>query len=473
MRIGVNRLVAAACTGGPVRFCGRAAAAAHIRRRGRPTTSTPIMASRSPIPTAGWRTTTRPRPRRGSRRRTRSRSAISTRIPYRRAMAARVRALNDYERYSAPSRKAQYVFFRKNAGLQDQSVLYIQKGFEGTPEVLIDPNAWGTKTSPVPLTTFSAVEGREVRGLRQVAERIGLAGIPRHRARHEEDARRHAPVGQGVQRGVGGRRILLQPLSGARSGQGQGGDQREPSGVLPQGRDAAVAGSAGLLRSGESPALPHRRDDRRRAVRDPVGVGARQGQGRECALRPRSRRRREGVQAADPRHHERQLLRHRQRRRQAARRHQQGGAEHAGRPDRSEAAGGGELEDGAARAAGAAGQRQHGGREAVRHLHQGRDDARLRARAGRTARERDRAARPRHGDRFRRRARQHVRVLHVQLAERAADDLSLRHRREEDERVPAAEGPRLRPCGVRDEADLLHQQGRHARCRCSSSIARA
>jgi prolyl oligopeptidase len=76
-------------------------------------------------------------------------------IPYRRAMAARVRALNDYERYSAPSRKAQYVFFRKNDGLQDQSVLYVQKGFDSTPEVLIDPNAWGTKARPVPLTAFS------------------------------------------------------------------------------------------------------------------------------------------------------------------------------------------------------------------------------------------------------------------------------------------------------------------------------
>ena len=173
------------------------------------------------------------------------------------------------------------------------------------------------------------------------------------------------------------------------------------------------------------------------------------------------------------RHHERQLLRRRQRRRQAAGRHQQGGAEHARRADRSQTAGRSELESGAARAAGATGKRQHGGREAVRDLPQGCDDARLRARAGRPSRERDRAARPRHGDRVRRRARQHVRVLHVQLAERAADDLSLRHRREEDERVPPAEGPRLRPGRVRDEADLLHQQGRHARCRCSSSIARA
>ena len=77
------------------------------------------------------------------------------RIPYRRAVAERVRALNNYERYTSPSRKGPYFFFRKNDGLQDQNVQYIQKGFDGTPEVLIDPNTWGTKESPVPLTTFS------------------------------------------------------------------------------------------------------------------------------------------------------------------------------------------------------------------------------------------------------------------------------------------------------------------------------
>ncbi len=62
------------------------------------------------------------------------------RIPYRQRLQARVKALNDYVKYSSPSRKGPYVFFRKNAGLQNQSVLYIQKGFAGTPRVLIDPN---------------------------------------------------------------------------------------------------------------------------------------------------------------------------------------------------------------------------------------------------------------------------------------------------------------------------------------------
>ena len=72
-------------------------------------------------------------------------------IPYRDELRARVKQLNDYEKYTAPSRKGPYVFFRKNNGLQNQSVLYIQKGMNGKPEVLIDPNAWG---ETVALSTF-------------------------------------------------------------------------------------------------------------------------------------------------------------------------------------------------------------------------------------------------------------------------------------------------------------------------------
>jgi prolyl oligopeptidase len=63
-------------------------------------------------------------------------------IPYRAQLQARVKQLNDYPKYGSPFRKGPYYFFTKNDGLQDQSVLYIQKGLEGTPEVLIDPNKW-------------------------------------------------------------------------------------------------------------------------------------------------------------------------------------------------------------------------------------------------------------------------------------------------------------------------------------------
>jgi prolyl oligopeptidase len=64
------------------------------------------------------------------------------RIPFRQHFQRRVQELNKFEKYSAPSRKGPYFFFSRNEGLQNQSVLFIQKGFEGRPEVLIDPNTW-------------------------------------------------------------------------------------------------------------------------------------------------------------------------------------------------------------------------------------------------------------------------------------------------------------------------------------------
>ncbi len=76
------------------------------------------------------------------------------RIPFRAAATKRVKALNDYEKYSAPFRKGPYFFFSKNEGLQNQSVLYIQKGFEGAPEVLIDPNTW-SEDGTVRLSAFA------------------------------------------------------------------------------------------------------------------------------------------------------------------------------------------------------------------------------------------------------------------------------------------------------------------------------
>jgi len=61
-------------------------------------------------------------------------------IPYRGAIKSRLENLFNYPKYSSPSRRGEYFTFSKNDGLQNQSVLYIQKGLDGTPEVLIDPN---------------------------------------------------------------------------------------------------------------------------------------------------------------------------------------------------------------------------------------------------------------------------------------------------------------------------------------------
>ncbi|MBI1938713.1 MAG: S9 family peptidase [Ignavibacteriales bacterium] len=63
-----------------------------------------------------------------------------SKIPFREKIKERLTELWNYERYSAPSKKGEYYIFYKNDGLQEQSVVYIQKGLNGTPEVLLDPN---------------------------------------------------------------------------------------------------------------------------------------------------------------------------------------------------------------------------------------------------------------------------------------------------------------------------------------------
>ncbi|MHC5039202.1 MAG: prolyl oligopeptidase family serine peptidase, partial [Planctomycetota bacterium] len=77
-------------------------------------------------------------------------------IPEREKIRVRLTALWDYERYSAPSRHGSLYAFRKNDGLQNQSVLYVMDSLNGTPRVLIDPNTW-SKDGTVSLggTSFS------------------------------------------------------------------------------------------------------------------------------------------------------------------------------------------------------------------------------------------------------------------------------------------------------------------------------
>jgi prolyl oligopeptidase len=65
-------------------------------------------------------------------------------IPFRAALRKRLAELYDYPKYGAPERRGEQYFFTLNEGLQNQPVTYVQKGLEGKPEVLIDPNKFST-----------------------------------------------------------------------------------------------------------------------------------------------------------------------------------------------------------------------------------------------------------------------------------------------------------------------------------------
>lgn len=66
--------------------------------------------------------------------------AFLSNIPFRNAMKQRLQEVYNYARYTAPTRKGEYYYYYKNNGLQNQSVLYRQKGLNGSPELVIDPN---------------------------------------------------------------------------------------------------------------------------------------------------------------------------------------------------------------------------------------------------------------------------------------------------------------------------------------------
>src|SRR5690606_30169429 len=61
-------------------------------------------------------------------------------IPYRDKLKSRITELLDYAKYSAPQKDGDWFTFYKNDGLQNQALVYVQKGINGKPEVLLDSN---------------------------------------------------------------------------------------------------------------------------------------------------------------------------------------------------------------------------------------------------------------------------------------------------------------------------------------------
>ncbi len=75
-------------------------------------------------------------------------------IPYKGKIFDDLEKAYNYPKYSAPKKKGDYYYFYKNDGLQNQSVLYRQKGENGEVEVVIDPNSLSTDAT-TRLTVFN------------------------------------------------------------------------------------------------------------------------------------------------------------------------------------------------------------------------------------------------------------------------------------------------------------------------------
>jgi len=76
-------------------------------------------------------------------------------IPYRAEIQERLTNMWNYEKFSLPHREGEYIYFSRNDGLQNQYVVYRQKG-EGEPELFLDPNKFSADgTTSLGETGFS------------------------------------------------------------------------------------------------------------------------------------------------------------------------------------------------------------------------------------------------------------------------------------------------------------------------------
>lgn len=64
-----------------------------------------------------------------------------SKIPFRETLKTRLEKLWNYEKISAPFKEGSYIYYYKNNGLQNQSVLY-RKDSKGKEEVFLDPNTF-------------------------------------------------------------------------------------------------------------------------------------------------------------------------------------------------------------------------------------------------------------------------------------------------------------------------------------------
>ena len=282
------------------------------------------------------------------------------------------------------------------------------------------------------LSAFVPSKDATLRGLRHLAQRLGLAAVQGHEPADEDEPSTTRSSGS---RCLASRGTATASSTAAIRRRRRGRRRRRSTRTTRSSSTASARRSRRTCSSTRTRANPQRfhtlqttEDERFAILTSPSAARARTATrctSAICAEAPRRRVRRR----SSPTIYRRLVRRRRQRRRQAARADQPRGAELACRarsirrsPEEAQLDGRAARTPEPLQSAATA-----GGKLFATYL----KDVTTRAyvsRPRRHARERGRAARARRGGRSWRLARRHVRVLHVQLAQRAADDLPLRHR---------------------------------------------
>ena len=84
-----------------------------------------------------------------------------SKLEYREAIKSQLARFWDYEKFSLPTKKGGYTFFSRNDGLQNQFVLYVQKG-DGEARVLLDPNGWSEDGATALAGYYPSPDGRHL-----------------------------------------------------------------------------------------------------------------------------------------------------------------------------------------------------------------------------------------------------------------------------------------------------------------------
>jgi prolyl oligopeptidase len=83
-------------------------------------------------------------------------------LPGRATFEQRLRELFNFERFGVPRKEGNRYFYSRNTGLQNQNVLYVREGLNGTPRMLIDPNTWSQDGATALAEWEPSQDGRRV-----------------------------------------------------------------------------------------------------------------------------------------------------------------------------------------------------------------------------------------------------------------------------------------------------------------------